>query len=163
LKTINNKPAEKSINQPTVQEDEDNTVTSDMNKVFRLKELQLIKKNLDPDLDSLDNRMDSPGQPQPNNIILNDMASTASSIMTNTTDIQQCTVPKQLNNSPENTIGSISTVSSLKSITSSTHLITKDKLKSLFEVGMTQKERRERADQYTLQQLRKVMIEKNKI
>jgi hypothetical protein len=56
-------------------------------------------------------------------------------------------------------VGSISTVSSLASITSSIHSITKDKLESIFEVGMTQQER----DQYTYQQICKVMIEKNKI
>jgi hypothetical protein len=162
LRTLQSTTDESKTNQ-SEDDDDEKTDTSEIRKVFRTKELQLIKKNLDPDLDSLDNNMQSPEPPKLNNIILNDVSSTASSITTSTTDGNQPPLPHQLMNTTDNSVGSISTVSSLASITSSIHSITKDKLESLFEEGMTQQERKERADQYTYQQLRKVMIEKNKI
>ncbi len=121
-----------------------------------------MKKMADNDLDSINNDAEDEVA-NIHNIEVNDVASTASSLTTNTNDIPQKKIPNQLNHSPDHTEGSISTLSSLDSLTSSIHSITRDKLESLFEEGMTQKQRKERADQYTLQQIRKVMIKKNKL
>jgi phage terminase Nu1 subunit (DNA packaging protein) len=141
---------------------DDETVLLELNKAFWANELKLIHKRVDPDLDSIGN--DSIDEvPQLNNIILNDIASTTSSITTTTNDKYQPIIPDQFITHPEDTTSLISTVSSLDSITSSIHSITRDKMESLFEVGMTQQEPRERAGQYTFQQLRKVMIEKKNI
>jgi hypothetical protein len=158
LKSTSPSSPEKSL----AREVDDETHSSEMNKAFRANELMLIKKTVDPDLDSIgDNNMEN--ELQPNDIILNDMVSTASSITANTTESHRPTIPQQFLTAPADSASSISTVSSLDSITSSIHSITRDKLESLFEDGMTQQERKERADQYTFQQLRKVMIEKNKL
>jgi hypothetical protein len=146
-----------------LQDEDEKTATSEIRRAFRINEMKLIQKVQDPDLDSLDNDIDEYKLQQPNDIILNDSASLASSITTNTNEEHTTSSPTQPIPPIEETQGSASTVSSLASITSSIHSITKDKLESLFEVGMTQQERRQRADQYTYQQIRKVMIEKNKI
>jgi hypothetical protein len=158
----NTKDTEDTIQIATNKDVDEDTVSSELNKAFRANEMKLIHKTMDPDLDSIDNTSKK-DEPQPNHITINDIASTASSITINTTDRCQPSIPNQLLASPVDTASSISTVSSLESITSSIHSITRDKLESLFEEGMTQQERRERADQYTMQQLRKVMIEKNKL
>jgi hypothetical protein len=156
------KGTDNGIQQKGSLDNDDETISSELNKAFRANELKLIRKNADPDLDSIGN--DSTDEaPQLNNIILNDISSTTSSITTTTNDTDQPSVPYQFSTPQDDTASSISTVSSLDSITSSIHSITKDKLESLFEDGMTQQERRERADQYTFQQIRKVMIEKNKL
>jgi hypothetical protein len=146
-----------------LQDEDEKTATSEIRRAFRNNEMKLIQKVQDPDLDSLDIDTDEYTHQQLNDVILNDTSSLASSITTNTTDEHVTSSPTQPRSPVEDTIESASTVSSLASITSSIHSITKDKLESLFEVGMTQQERRQRADQYTYQQLRKVMIEKNKI
>jgi hypothetical protein len=156
------KETEDKIQDNTNNDKDNDTVSSELNKAFRANELRLIHKTMDPDLDSIDN-ISHKDSLQPNHITIDDLASTASSITINTTDRCQPSIPNQLLASPGDTASSISTVSSLDSITSSIHSITRDKLESLFEEGMTQQESRERADQYTMQQLRKVMIEKNKL
>jgi hypothetical protein len=162
LKELNGNEGTDSHLENTSMGIEDNSTNIEIQEAFRKNELNLMKKMADTDLDSLHNGAEDEVT-KINNIEVHDAFSTASSLTTNTNEILQKKVPRQLNHSPDQTEGSISTLSSLDSITSSIHSITRDKLESLFEEGMTQKQRKERADQYTLQQIRKVMIEKNKL
>jgi hypothetical protein len=108
----------------THNDEDDNTASSKLNRAFCANELKLIHKTMDPDLDSIDNNSKK-DSPQPNNIIINDLDSTASSITINTTERRQPPIPNQLLASQEDTASSISTVSLLESITSSIHSITR--------------------------------------
>jgi hypothetical protein len=162
LKELNGQETTDSYLEDTSMTGKENSTNIEIQEAFRKNELNLMKKMADTDLDSLNNNAEDEVA-NINNIEVHDAISTASSLTTNTNEVLQKIVPRQLNHSPDQTEGSISTLSSLGSITSSIHSITRDKLESLFEEGMTQKQRKERADQYTLQQIRKVMIEKNKL
>jgi hypothetical protein len=159
LLSLNNKVSTESTSSDV---HNDHSVDKEIKNAFRKNEVRLMKKMVDDDLDSIDNAADDEVA-KIHNIDINDGSSTASSLTNNTAERPGQKIPFQLRHSPDNTEGSISTLSSLDSITSSIHSITRDKLESLFEEGMTQKQRKQQADQYTYQQLRKVMIEKNKL
>jgi hypothetical protein len=162
LKSINKGIKVKTADITTTLDNNSDMVSSELQQAFRQNEINLIKKARDPDLDSIGNDADD-DVTNMKNIEVDDIVSTTSSLTTNTGDTYQPKGRQRSQSSPDQTIGLISTVSLLVSLTSSIHSITRDKLESLFEEGMTQQQRKERADQYTFQQIQKVMIEKNEI